>query len=344
MALHSWFDAELCAPIHPFILMLMRAYGFDLLHFHPHSILYLNIFRWPCETVRHEPPSLPVFDYFFEVVLRPGKINNVFGSAIVRILPNKGNPPHPSLQNVKVEKTTSKEYEKNLKIMQSHCKRSVRDLLEEMIMAGGFKMKSYSRKHLGLRPSITPPELVMTYEEAKEREDKLIGPYTEDEHRACLADIGNFENYTIMAKSFKIRIPLRFDPSLGPQFRLPNGKSIGRRARNSHEPVGSGKRDEVGAMPRPEIVLAMKAKNSTVPCTKRPRKKEKHSGKRDEVGAMICLNLAKLRIEKSARRRLHCILLRRWRMIAWPFPKKRRGRMLAGRMRKPRRWLLYRVP
>lgn len=94
MALHSWFDAGLCVPIHPFIVTLMRTYGFDLVHLHPRSILRLNIFRWMCETVLHEPPSLSVFHYFFEVVIRPGKIHNVFGSAVVRfrVKDNNGDP------------------------------------------------------------------------------------------------------------------------------------------------------------------------------------------------------------------------------------------------------------
>lgn len=161
--------------------------------------------------------------------------------------------------------------------MQTRCKRNVWDLLEEMFMSGCFKMKSYTPKHLGLSPSITPPERmkpVMTYEEAKERVDKLIGLYTDEEHRSYLAEIGTFENHNIVAKCFKLGILPRTAPCLGPQLVLPDGKSFGRRAIDSREPMGSNKRDNVGAMPRPDIVLAMKAKNSLILSTKRQRKKK----------------------------------------------------------------------
>jgi hypothetical protein len=114
----------------------------------------------------------------------------------------------------------------------------------------------------------------MTYEEAKECVDKLIGPYTEEEHCLYLADIGDFENYNIVAKHFKMKIPPRLTPGLGPQLVLPDRKSLGRLDTCSQEPVGSSKRDNVRPMPKPLIVLGMKAANSVLPGTKHQREKQ----------------------------------------------------------------------
>ncbi|XP_024310683.1 uncharacterized protein LOC106866802 [Brachypodium distachyon] len=259
VAFSAWFHAGLCVPVHPFLLEFLETYGIELAQLHPLTIVRLNVFRWLCETVLHEEPSMKLLLFYFTMEVRElltpdGFALSTFGSVNLRLRSGFGDDfllkPRKSAEKLFVKweswwfllwasktrlqhtgdlprhsgagglrevphpgEPRSADLRKVAKIKEVSAERSFRDLMEEMVMAGRFMMRSHPRSEIGIPRSFRPPQLVTAPTFFEERAAlwaaQLIGPYGGPEHRDYETKISEGGCHNIIAKCFGKIVPMR---------------------------------------------------------------------------------------------------------------------------------------